>query len=272
MRKLSVAVMMTTTLLAGTAFAQDDAWYLGLKGGVSIIQDRTFTQKDADADAFQTDHKAPGWGVSGQVGYDFGKFRTEFELGYQQGKMTHFFNEGLPELGSTDYFWDGRGTTRVTSFMLNGLFDIPTEGKTSAYIGGGVGLAHLKAKNYRVAEGANAFLNDGDTAFAWQAIAGLRRELSESTDLTLEYRYFKATSGDFRSTGGTALEGDFRSHSLMLGVAFNFGTKKEEPAAPPPPPPPAAAAPAAAASSAPAASAAAGSGSAGSVHGLLRVR
>lgn len=251
MRKLSVAIMMTTTLLAGSASAQDSAWYLGLKGGASIVQDRAFVQKDADAGAFKNDYKQPGFNVAGQVGYDFGAFRTEFELGYQQGSMTHFFNQGLPELGATDYFWDGRGKTKVTSFMLNGLFDIPTEGKTSGYIGGGIGLAHLKAKNYRVAKGANAFLNDGDTALAWQAIAGLRRELSDKADLTLEYRYFKATSGDFRTAGDVAVEGDYRSHSLMLGVSFNFGTKKEEPAAPPPPPPPPAPEPAPAPAPAP---------------------
>ena len=42
MRKLAIAVALASTALASPAFARDDAWYVGIEGGASIVEDQDF--------------------------------------------------------------------------------------------------------------------------------------------------------------------------------------------------------------------------------------
>jgi OmpA-OmpF porin, OOP family len=108
------------------------------------------------------------------------------------------------------------------------------EGPWGASIGGGIGIAQVKGSNYRTGT-RTAFLNDSDTGLAFQLLAGIRRELSENVDFTLDYKFFNMSSVDLLTAGGTNLNSRHRSQSLMAGFAYNFGG--EPPAAPPPPPP-----------------------------------
>jgi len=136
--------------------------------------------------------------------------------------------------------------------MINALADFGDENGLSFYGGAGIGYAWAKA------------LNDSDSAFAWQLIAGLRYAISPNIDLGLKYRFFRtgnlhfdggpvAFAGTTRpvlvgpAPGSTVLvttnatlfpeiDDKFASHSLLASLIFNFGGA--EPPPPPPPPPP----------------------------------
>jgi OOP family OmpA-OmpF porin len=238
MRKLAIAVALASTALATPALARDKAWYVGVEGGAMIVEDIHF-DIGATKDAAQVDHKY-GYDVGGTVGYDFGVFRIETEVAYKSANVDGYRSSvttpaftaagGLVNAPAGNYTYAG-GKTTALSFMLNGMLDFGDDDGIQGFVGGGVGVARVKASKYALNRYGN-FLDDSDTVFAWQAIAGVRAPLTKNIDATLKYRFFNADKIKLVDVSGRTLDGRFRSHSIMGGFTVNFG----EPAAPPPPP------------------------------------
>ncbi len=239
MRKLAVVLALASTALAAPAFAHDKAWYVGADGGAMIVEDIKYdigTTRNAN----NVDHQY-GWDVDGNVGYDFGGFRVEAEVGYRQAGVKGYqstvttaqFNAagGLVNSPAGNYFNAG-GKTSALSFMLNGLLDFGEDDGVQGFIGGGVGVARVKA-NYGLSTRGD-FLDDSDTVFAYQGIAGVRAPLSDHIDASIKYRFFNAENVKLIDIQNRGFEGRFRSHSILGGISYNFFT----PPAPPPEPAP----------------------------------
>jgi OOP family OmpA-OmpF porin len=242
MRKLAVTLALATTALSTPAFARDDAWYVGVEGGTMLVEDIKFdvgTAKDA-----ATAHHKAGWDADAVVGYDFGPFRAEAEVGYRQASVTRLTSTVTQPIRTAagaaanaapgDYSYAG-GRSSALSFMVNGLLDFGEDTGVQGFVGGGVGVARVK-NNY----GLNIYgdaLDDSDTVFAWQAIAGIRAPLSDSIDVSLKYRFFNADNVKLTDVSGRSLETRFRSHSIMGGLIFNFGAPAPAPTPVPTPEP-----------------------------------
>jgi OmpA-OmpF porin, OOP family len=239
MRKLAVVLALASTALASPALARDKAWYVGVEGGAMIVEDLDFDVNGiGDAATVDSDY---GYDFGGFVGYDFGGFRIETEASYRSAKVDELrSSQTIPAFtaagvrvnrpaGTYDY---AGGRTSALSFMLNGMFDFGDDDSVTGFVGGGVGVARVKAENYSLTTNGS-FLDDSDTVFAWQAIAGIRAPLSENVDATLKYRFFNAEDVRLVDVTSRTFETRFRSHSILGGVTYNFG----EPTPPPPPPP-----------------------------------
>jgi opacity protein-like surface antigen len=293
MRKYLLAAVAAAALSSPLA-AQP---YIGIEGGVLFPKDQdgdtlvdyTTTQTPisplapagpADTtynNAFGLDYKR-GSDIDIILGYDFGMFRLEGELGRKRASLNEFEvdgafisalntslnrpsaapDPGAPGLGafdSTDF--DLGGKVKVRSYMLNGLLDFGDEDGLSFYAGLGIGRARVK------------LLGDSDNALAGQIIAGARYAITPNIDIGLKYRYFRTGKVTLNDTSDvlagnpnrvtvagtvpvvvdqttnaslfTDYEQKFRSHSLLASLIFNFGTPAV--ALPPPPPPPAPVAP-----------------------------
>ena len=193
MRKFAVALALATTALAGPAFAKDKAFYIGVDAGGLLVEDTKFDIRNAAGtatvnSATTLDHDY-GFDVGGNVGYDFGAFRTELEVSYKdarvqtvrvQGSLPTVLANGtvgIPATGAA--FNPADGNSRVLAFMLNGMFDFGgKDGGISGFVGGGVGVARVKLDHVSLAKGGASFMDDSDTGFAYQALAGLRMPLS----------------------------------------------------------------------------------------------
>ena len=237
MRKIAIVLALASTALASPTLARDNSWYVGVEGGAMIVEDIDY---DIGASTATVDHDY-GWDVDGVVGYDFGAFRVETEVGYRRASVDGFRSTTTtPVVGAGGAFvnapagsYDGAGgRTSALSFMLNGLLDFGDDDGIQGFVGGGVGVARVKA-NYGLTNGGD-FVNDSDTVFAWQGLAGIRAPLTDHLDATVKYRFFNADNVRLVDVTNRTMEGRFRSHSILGGVTYNFG----EPAAPPPPPPP----------------------------------
>ncbi|RYG75252.1 MAG: porin family protein [Alphaproteobacteria bacterium] len=236
MRKLAVTLALASTALTTPALARDDAWYVGVEGGAMIVEDIDY-DIGAAASAGTVDHDY-GFDVGGTIGYDFGGFRAEAEVsykratvdGYRSSLTTPFYTTsgGLGNIAPGSYDYAG-GTSTALSFMINGMLDFGEDDGLQGFIGGGAGVARVKADYALNTRGS--FLDDSDTVFAWQAIAGLRQPVTDNIDVSLKYRFFNADNVKLVDVTGRQFDGRYRSHSLLGGVTFNFG----EPAAPPPP-------------------------------------
>ena len=224
MRKFLLAAVAAAAI-ASPAMARDGSPYVGIEGGLMIVEDiesdvvtRRGALTTSIVDAYKIDFK-PGIDVDALAGYDFGMFRVEGELGYKRASIDDVrLSTALgANLGVTDanFDFDSRGT--VLSLMANGLVDFGGDDGWAGYIGGGVGRARVK------------LAGDRDSAFAYQGIAGVRRAITPNIDLGLKYRYFRTASlrfdDEFTGTAGTTsldARAKVRSHSLLASLIYNF--------------------------------------------------
>src|SRR5688572_17721343 len=181
MRKLAIAVALSSTLLATPAFARDGAWYVGGDFGAMIVEDtEVFFPTGAPVqtgDAQLVLNHEYGYDGALFVGYDLGAFRLEAEVAYKKADLDSF-ETGIRLPGEGAAFPARRdfagGSTSALSFMINGMFDFGDDDGISGFIGAGAGIARVKANNQRVFANTAPFLDDSDSRFAWQVFAGVR--------------------------------------------------------------------------------------------------
>ena len=240
MRRPLVLIALGTCVAAAPAYARDGAWYVGGDFGAMIVEDVDFdfglapTIPGSDAN-FAINHD---YGYDGAlfVGYDLGAFRLEAEVAYKRARIDEIETvitlpgDPVGPLPPGQHPIGG-GSSSALSFMINGMLDFGDDDGISGFVGGGAGIGRVSYNNLRVFEDSDPYIDDGDSGFAWQVVAGLRRSISDNTDVTLRYRFFNTGGLTVPDIGGFDGESRFRSHSLLVGLTFNFG---EAPPAPPP--------------------------------------
>ena len=238
MRNLAIVVALASTAIASPAFARNGAWYIGVEGGAMLVEDVDFNLKGTSTTAVKTDQRN-GFDVDGIIGHDFGPFRVEAEVGYREaGVDAHTLPGALTIQGTAvaagryDRAAGAKGLGSALSFMLNGMLDFGDDDGLQGFVGGGAGVARVKYSNYGV--GALTVLDNSDTSFAYQGIAGIRAPLGDHVDVGIKYRFFNVDKVKTVTTDGLAIESRWRSHSILGSLIYNFGEK----AAPPPPPAP----------------------------------
>ena len=202
MRKLAIVVALSSTAIASPALARDGAWYIGGDFGAMIVEDIGFdfgltpTVPSQPSAQVVVNHD---YGFDGALfaGYDFGGFRLEAEVAYKRARVDDIETvirlpgQNTPGLAiQPDIFPAGGGHTSALSFMINGMLDFGDDDGISGFVGGGVGIARVDYNNIRAFENQGAFVDDSDSGFAWQVIAGVRQAITDNIDVTLRYRFF----------------------------------------------------------------------------------
>jgi OmpA-OmpF porin, OOP family len=230
MRKVALGLALATTALSAPAMARDGQWYAGIEGGLLIAEDTdldiTTTQPVATVEgAVQINNNNPGYDFDGIVGYDFGGFRTEAEVAYKAVQHDGLVARapGVPGgvgMGTSLGALNTNGQTDALSFMVNGLLDFGDDDGLQGFVGAGIGVARVEVTSTLASP---SWLDDSDTGLAWQALAGVRAPISDNWDVGLKYRYFNASGMEFVDTRNRAVETDFKSHSLLGSLIYNFG-------------------------------------------------
>jgi OOP family OmpA-OmpF porin len=209
---------MKTTILVGAVFVglagaaiaspaqaqQSTGLYVSAGAGGNWADSGSFDSNAGSGD-FSFD-AGPGGVVA--LGYDWGTFRTEAEVGLRTN-----------DVSDIDVFDDGsEGHQRTLSGMVNALVDLPV-GPVTLYGGGGLGVANVE---WDIGNPGYTF-HDFDTVMAWQGIAGLAYDITPQLAVTGEYRYFSSFEDlDFRQGGDTIEGGDFGNHSALIGLRYTF--------------------------------------------------
>lgn len=219
MTRKSLAAFALALFLPSVAAAQN--WYDGIyvegRGGASFLTDSDTEFFGADAEAgFDT-----GWLIDGAVGYahDSG-LRGEIALGYRENDTDELDVELVGKL-------DLDGEVTAFSAMFNGYYDFHldkfgAEGaitKLTPFIGAGIGAAVIGA-DAKIA-GAR-IVDDSDTVFAFQAIAGLSYGFTPNLAATLTYAYFTTSDPKFEDELGGEFEAEYASHNVMAGLRYSF--------------------------------------------------
>ena len=242
MRKLVIGMALASSALATPALARDNAWYLELDFGPMIVEDAGFDIGAVNNGAtLNTDYGVDGGGA---LGYDFGAFRLEAEASYRTADnddLTVLSPPGIPGLTTTNLvsgtFNNPHGKASVLSFMVNGMLDFGDDNGIQGFVGGGAGISRVDY-SASLTKAGPGFLDDTDSGFAWQVIAGLRAPLTDSIDVGVKYRFHNVQNVSLVDSAGRSIDTNWRSHSAMGSLTFNFGGEEAAPPPPPPPPPP----------------------------------
>lgn len=218
MRKLALAAVgLGAVAYAPAGFAAPEGPFVGIMGGANFTGDLDVSGAGVGVNrSVDTD---TGYAVIPSIGYRFGNgLRSELEFGYRKNDV-----DGVS--GSTS----GSGEIKARSAMLNLLYDVNMNGRVSPYIGGGIGYAKVRYDGVQPVGVPGIGVNDSDRVFAYQGIAGLSYALSNAVELAAEYRYFATRDPDMRTSGGTSVETEYKSHAALVGLRYNFGAPKAAP-------------------------------------------
>lgn len=226
MRSLSAISACALALIAVPAAARDGAWYVGGDFGAMIVEDTEMDYVIPGADNAVTLNHDYGFDGGLFVGYDLGAFRLEGEVAYKKAEVDEFENtiaipssSGPHPVGQREAF----GSQSALSFMINGMLDFGDDDGLSGFVGGGAGIARVNFSRVRAFENTGEFLDDSDTRFAWQIVAGVRTAVSRNVDVSLRYRFFNVGDAHMVAYGNEDVKAGMGSHSLLAGLTFNFG-------------------------------------------------
>ena len=167
-------------------------------------------------------------GFGGVLGYDFGYFRVDGELALRLNTIDRLGGISLdpPSFGSSG----NTSTTTALSYMVNGYFDLPTDGPLSFYAGAGIGFATVSID--WIAPGFFPFshvpvADDNDSGLAYQFSGGIGYEINPKFTLTLSFRHFETEELDMTFLGGSPFgSGPFtmkyKSNEFNIGVRILF--------------------------------------------------
>ncbi|WP_442678809.1 outer membrane protein [Sphingomonas sp. ASY06-1R] len=209
--------------LATAAHAQDEEPVTGVyavaRVGASINPKQKLKSDDISSSSF-TDSSKFKTGLTGQIGggYDFGMFRIEQTIGYN--------NDDL-KLKNLDNNQVASGRTRSFSMSLAGYVDIPLHSIIVPYVGGGVGAARVEANMVRVdgTTGLGSSYSGKDWGLLWHADAGIGIQVAARTTLEVGARYSQTSRLSFAGQNfgtATSYQPTLRALSGTIGVRHVF--------------------------------------------------
>jgi len=213
-----LAVFLLFSTVSTASAAEADPFYVGVFGGYVIPEDL-----EVDADESVDVNLDDSWAIGAKFGYIIPPLKwLAAELEY-----TYLADQDI-DVSAVD------GDYSAHNVMANLLFRYP-EGKIHPYAGFGLGVSTATFEaDGSVILGNNAIegsIDEDDTAFAWQLIAGINFEISENWSADLAYKYFNS---EYEIED---VDVEAASHLITVGLNFHFGGPKEQIAPPPPPPP-----------------------------------
>jgi opacity protein-like surface antigen len=180
------AVLAAALSIAGAASAETPAWY---------GQANAMTGFGSNLPATPDRAGRIGWGLSGEVGRDFGNgWRTDAEVLY---------------LDSGNRY-NQPGRTSLTGGFVNGYYNFNHNGAWQPFVGGGVGAASVSS------------IGESDTRFAWQVKTGLDHPFTNRLIGEVAYRYIGVPDAH-AGIEPAGFHGDYHSSAVTIGVRFLFG-------------------------------------------------
>ena len=197
--------------------------YLGAQGGWTHLNLATNTGECGggciprfpgdEATSHETFHD--GFNAGGRVGYQAGPWRFEGEFTYRANDSAH-----LQMVSPQNRPGRAAGAERHSvSEMVNLIYDMDAGWLVTPHIGGGVGAAEVTRNLSNIFGGTH----DTVTAFAYQAIAGVRYKINPALAFDVDYRYFATTATNFTSTTADLIKSDYGTHNVVASLTWLFG-------------------------------------------------
>lgn len=214
-----LAAAAALAALTAPAAAQDfEGLYGFVYGGInfdtSIDADGTASGTTSSLDLEFDNGFTFGLGVGSQITPNY---RVEVELLFadQDTDALSFSGSGPAA--------DVTGDLTTTAVFANGFYDFANDTRFTPYLGAGIGVARVEQDVFFGTAGGR--LNDQDTVFGAQLIAGVSYEVTERVSLTGDVRYrrlFDVDSDTIEGTNMGAFSGDLETVAVNIGVRISF--------------------------------------------------
>jgi opacity protein-like surface antigen len=247
------------------------AFYIGPEGGWTQLNNQR--SEDITTPAFTINGAGPftsftavnrynsGFNAGVRAGIQWGPIRVEEEYSYRHNGLSEFGGLGV---GTSSGLFEGNRNAHA--LMTNFIYDFTIGWPISPHVGFGIGAVDiidsvslnpvsLGAINGATAAGPFALppqtyggtlLKGSSWRFGYQAIAGIRYDITPLLAFDLDYRYLATTQGTINNSGvfplppagfpGTKYKTGYSTNNIVASLTMKFGV----PPAPPPPAPPAA--------------------------------
>lgn len=207
--------------------AQPTSWYVGGDVGLNSAGDVEWTFPSGP-------HPVPlddGWVGTLKAGARVGtRGRAELEYAHRSNDADFFGPPGDIDTAS--------GSITSDALMLNAYFDFNPQARITPYVGAGVGGIRVEADNIRKDLGGSSccsgIVDDEDTVFAIQVMAGAAYAATANLDVTVEYRYLLSDPSFEYATGCAANQSisscgvdgkssdNYTNQSLLVGLRYRF--------------------------------------------------
>lgn len=218
MKKLILSSVVLAVTVAGLAMspAYADArkgFYIGAGVGSMLPQNSKVNEVGTVNSAkYDLD---PGFATNVAAGYAFGNgFRTELEVAY----------------ADVDPSMDPGADVDTLSAMINAIYELPTGGRVRPYIGAGLGVVRTDYDGTEPLTGI--IVDDADTKFGVQGIAGVSFQATDQMDLFLDYRYMRTGKLELAAVTSETIKATNKNHILMAGLRYYMGRAPEPEPAP----------------------------------------
>ena len=208
-------VFLVAVMWSAPGFSADK--YVSGSIGISWMSDADL-ENEFDYDDYDYDYEAgfdSGITLLGAFGCDYGDYRLEGELGYQNGDL-----DSIDFSGENYEYDDISGDITVLSLLVNGYYDIDLGSGVELSPTVGVGVAQVKADDVELYDNGPDW-SASEVTFAYQAGIGLGIPVSDGIMLDARYRYFGTT--DFTiEYSDYQFNTNMESHSALLGLRVNL--------------------------------------------------
>jgi len=195
-----VPILVAFLVIASTPAAkatEAGPFYVGGFGGYVIPNDLEVS----GSGVVRTDVKMKD---SWMIGAKFGYIIPQFKWIAGEVEYNYLAEQDIDTAGVSGKF-------KAHNFMANALARYP-EGRFHPYVGFGIGLS----RGTFTAATTTGFIDESDTAFAWQFLAGLNFEITRNWSADLGYRYFRSKY-DMQNADVTS-----KDHIILIGVNYHF--------------------------------------------------
>lgn len=134
---------------------------------------------------------AAAWGAA--VGNDFGAYRLEAALGYE----------------NPNYQTSSADNASILTVMANGYYDFDSGSNITPYLMAGAGVADVDV----------SWSTNDSTSFVWQIGAGVGYKVDDNITLDLGYRYIKPEGLECPNDHNNV---NWNSQHIMAGVRYQF--------------------------------------------------
>jgi len=213
MRKTIYGILGLLVLLS-SAPVQADTLYFAVQAGFSTAPTSDNKDPNDPTNNFELNTQN-GVNAALAVGTKFGSLRVEVEAVYRYNPNDKFVDSGGAE--------GADGSLSMLNVLLNGYYEMDFFGVVTPYVGVGVGYGTLSL-NLKELDGT-LVVDDDDTVYSYQLIAGAAVNVTDNFSLTAEYRYFDTiTDAEFNLSGGLNFveNSDIRSHEIRFGIRYWF--------------------------------------------------
>ncbi len=225
--RFAAAAALFLPLLPGAARAQAAAWsagpgsfYLGGEAGWTMLASHN-ASATIPVIGFRSDTHTwhDGFAVGARAGYQWGPLRVEEEFRYQENGARKFAGAAAS------------GNAGAAAFLTNAIYDIELGWPVTPHVGGGIGAVELSDR--ASIAGFGTPVQGSDWVLGYQAIAGLRYDITPAVALDLDYRYLATSPPHFRTApdfvdsgvpaGNLRVTSGYASHSLVASLSLRFG-------------------------------------------------